>query len=247
MTLRALVVDDEPRARARLKRLLDPHADVEVVGEASTGKQAVELVLTLRPDVVFLDVEMPEMTGTEAAARLRDYLPPSVRPALVFTTAHAEHAVQAFALQGLDYLLKPIERDRLAEALRRVRQARWAASPAVPSPPVFEPDSFLKGHHGRAIASIPVRSLLCVQVEDGVAWALTVDGERTRLSGSLAQLEAGLASSFVRVSRSCIVNAERVLRIRPVASSYEVELEGGHRVSVSRRRVKGLEAIIGLS
>jgi DNA-binding LytR/AlgR family response regulator len=128
VTLRALVVDDEPRARARLRRLLEPHSDVVVIGEAQTGAEAVAKTLELRPDIVFLDVNMPELSGTDAAARLRDYLPQSVRPAVVFTTAHAEHAVEAFALESVDYLLKPVERDRLAETLRRVRQAHWARS-----------------------------------------------------------------------------------------------------------------------
>lgn len=245
--IRALVVDDEPRARSRLRRLLEPHTDVVVVGEAATGSGAVKQVLALQPDLVFLDVRMPDGQGTEAVEQLRSFLPESVRPAVVFTTAHAEHAVQAFALEGVDYLLKPIERDRLAQALRRVRQSRWSQRPAAPMP-APEPDrGFLTGHHGASMASIAVGALLSIQVEDGVAFAHTVDGERTRLQGSLAELEAELSSPpFVRVSRSAIVNAERVLRIHPVGSSYEAELENGHRVAVSRRRVKRLEMAIGL-
>jgi two-component system LytT family response regulator len=248
MSIRALVVDDEPRARSRLIRLLEPHADVAVVGQAGTGEEAVRLVLSLKPDLVFLDVQMPELSGTDAAARLRDYLPQSVRPAVVFTTAHAEHAVRAFALESTDYLLKPIERDRLAEALRRVRQARWTPG-APPAPPPQEPPAqgFLTGHRGRAIESIPVGALLYLQVESGTAWAHTVDGARTRLAGGLTELMATLPSPpFVRVSRAAVVNTERALRLRPVGSSYEVELEGGHRVPVSRRRVKHLEGALGL-
>ena len=246
--IRALVVDDEPRARARLRRLLEPHTDIAVVGEAATGQQAVQQVLALRPDLVFLDVRMPDGLGTEAAEQLRSYLPESVRPALVFTTAHAEHAVQAFALEGVDYLLKPIERDRLAQALRRVRQSRWSAPAPAPAPsPVAPTEGFLTGHHGASIASIPVGSLLSIQVDDGTAYAFTTEGDRTRLQGSLAELEAELRSPpFVRVSRSAIVNTERVLRLHPVGSSFEAELEGGSRVAVSRRRVKRLEQILGL-
>jgi DNA-binding LytR/AlgR family response regulator len=248
MTIRALVVDDEPRARARLLRLLEPHADVVVVGQATTGAEAVRQVLSLQPDLVFLDIEMPELSGIDAAARLRDYLPQAVRPAVVFTTAHAEHAVEAFALESTDYLLKPIERDRLAEALRRVRKARWSSTPppAAAAPP--QPaEGFLTGHHGQAISSIPVGSLLFIQVEDATAWAHTTDGGRTRLTGGLAEVHAGLTSpAFVRVSRSAIVNAERVLRLRPLGSAFEAELEGGHRIAVSRRRARNLEAALGL-
>lgn len=245
MTLRALVVDDEPRARARLRRLLAPHTDVVVVGEAQTGSEAVAKTLSLRPDIVFLDVDMPEQSGTDAASRLRDYLPQSVRPAVVFTTAHAEHAVEAFALESVDYLLKPVERDRLAEALRRVRQSHWARTGAVPAAP--EPSAFLTAHHGRAIGSVAIGSLLFVQVEDGTAFAHTLNGDMSRLSGSLADIEAQLPSPpFARVSRSAIVHVERALRLWPSGSSVEVEMEGGQRVQVSRRRVKRLVALMGL-
>jgi DNA-binding LytR/AlgR family response regulator len=168
----------------------------------------------------------------------------------VFTTAHAEHAVEAFALEGVDYVLKPVERDRLAEALRRVRRTIWSRQPAPTGDqpaPAQAGAAFVTGHHGTAVSSIPVGSLRSVEVEDGVAWGCTVDGERTRLSGSLAELEAELPSPpFVRVSRSALVHVERALRLRPVGSSYEVELEGGARVKVSRRRVKRLESLMGL-
>jgi len=247
MTIRALVVDDEPRARSRLLRLLEPHADVVVVGQAETGDQALRKVLELRPDLVFLDVQMPGLTGTQALERIRDYLPQAVRPAVVFTTAFAEHAVQAFALEGTDYLLKPIERTRLAEALRRVRQARWSVStPAVPAPRP-QSEGFLTGHQGRALESVPLGALLCIQVEDGTARAFSVDGGRVRLTGGLTELFGKLPTPpFIQVSRSAIVHAERVLRIHPSGSSFEAELEGGMRVGVSRRRVKALEAAMGV-
>lgn len=247
--IRALVVDDEPRARARMIRLLAPHSDIEVVGQATDGEQAVRLVLSLRPDLVFLDVQMPGLTGTEALARVHDYLPQTVRPAVVFTTAHAEHAVEAFALEGTDYLLKPVERDRLAEALRRVRQSHWAQPAPVPATPVSPPAAggFISGHHGRAVESIPVGALLYVEVEDGTARAYTVDGARVRLAGGLTELHAQLPSPpFVQVSRSAIVHSERVLRLRPRGSSFEAELEGGHRIGVSRRRAKALEQLLGV-
>jgi two-component system LytT family response regulator len=247
--IRALVVDDEPLARSRLRRLLEPHADVVVVGEAVNGDDAMRQVMELRPDLVFLDVRMPGTLGTEVAERLRSYLPETVRPAVVFTTAHAEHAVEAFALEGVDYLLKPVDRDRLAEALRRVRRQIWAARPtgSIPVPEPRPEPSFLTGHHGSALESVPIGALCSVEVEDGTAWAVTVEGDRTRLSGTLAEVEDQLPSPpFVRVSRGAIVNTERALRLRPKGSSFEVELQGGIRVAVSRRRVKRLEQLMGL-
>lgn len=248
--LRALIVDDEPLARSRLRRLLEPHTDVLVVGEATDGEAALRQTMALRPDVIFLDIRMPGAAGTEVAQRLRTYLPESVRPAVVFTTAFADHAVEAFALEGVDYLLKPVDRDRLSEALRRVRRQLWASSsrgaPAAPEAPPAVP-AFLTGHHGAALESVPVGSLVSIEFEDGVAWGQRVDGERTRLSGTLAELEDRLPSPpFVRVSRSALVHIERVVRLRRVGSGFEVELQGGTRVLVSRRRVGRLEHVLGI-
>jgi len=240
--LRTLLVDDEPRARARMRRLLEPHADVCVVGEAGSGREAVEQVMRLQPDLVFLDVRMPGGLGTEAAARLRDYLPDGVRPALVFATAHAEHAVEAFALEGVHYLLKPVERDALAEALRRVRRAQWRRAGAAPV--VAPAPAPLVGHRGTATLPVAVHAVRLVQVEGGVAFATTVDDERVRLTGSLAELEAELPTPpFVRVSRGALVHGERVVALHR-GSGVEVELEGGARVKVSRRRVKAVEALL---
>jgi len=241
-TIRALVVDDEPLARARLCRLLAAHPDVAVVGEAATGEQALERTLTLRPDVVFLDIQMPGASGTEVAQRLVSWLSERVRPAIVFTTAHAEHAVEAFAVGSVDYLLKPIERDRLAEALRRVRRVGWASSPAEPVAPAV-----VTGHHGTALSAVPIASIRVVEVEDGTAWASTADA-RTRLGEGLAEVESSLPSPpFFRVSRGAIVNVERVLKLHPGESgTWEAELEGGRRIGVSRRRAGRLRQLLGL-
>jgi two-component system LytT family response regulator len=248
VTIRVLVVDDEPLARARLCRLLAAHPDVTVIGEAATGDEALARTLALRPDVLFLDIVMPGPSGTEVAARLVSWLSERVRPAIVFTTAHAEHAVAAYALEGLDYLLKPVERDRLAEALRRVRRSLWSAGtpePAQPSPP---PDVFLTGHHGTALSAVPIGAIRAVEVEDGTAWATTEGGARTRLGEGLAEIEATLPSPpFLRVSRSALVNTERILKLHPKDSgTWEAELEGGIRVAVSRRRAPRLRTLLGL-
>ncbi|MBX2800389.1 MAG: response regulator transcription factor [Myxococcales bacterium] len=249
--IRALLVDDEPRARDRLRRLLTSHADVQVVGEASTGEEALEQALSLRPDVVFLDVQMCGMSGTDVAEQLVAYLPESVRPAVVFTTAFSEHAVKAFAVDSLDYLLKPIERDRLAEALRRVRRVAWAqhsTADANAVPPRPAAPAVLTGHHGASQQPVAVGAITAIEMDDGVAWANTVDGGRTRLGDNLAEIEASLPSpAFVRVSRSAIVHVERVERLTPSSSgTWEAVLECGRRVGVSRRRAKHLKDAMGL-
>ena len=120
--LRVMIVDDEPRARARLRRLLAPH-EVDVVAEAGTGTEALQRVVEARVDLLFLDIEMPGPSGMDVAEQLQSLLPDEVRPLVVFTTAYSEHAVEAFHVGGTDYLLKPVERDRLAEAMGRVHRA----------------------------------------------------------------------------------------------------------------------------
>ena len=248
MTIRALIVDDEPRARARMRRLLEPHDDVVVVGEAGSGEAALQQTLSLRPDVLFLDIHMPGGDGTTVAARLRDYLPESVRPQVVFTTAHAEHAVEAFGLDILDYLLKPIERDRLADCLRRVRRALWGGARSTAAPVTPAAPAVLTAHHGASLSAIAVGSLTSVELEGGVAFAYTVDGARHRLGESLAEVEAALPSPpFVRVSRGALLALDRVERLVPGESgTWSAVVEGGRTVGISRRRAKRVRELLDL-
>jgi serine phosphatase RsbU (regulator of sigma subunit) len=117
VTIRAVIVDDEPPARRRLRQLLEAHGGVAVVGEAGSGAEALALVRERRPDVLFLDIEMPEVRGTTLAAAL-----PEPRPFVVFATAYERYAIEAFACQATDYLLKPVNRGKLAATLERIRQ-----------------------------------------------------------------------------------------------------------------------------
>jgi DNA-binding LytR/AlgR family response regulator len=252
MNIRALVVDDEPLARARMRRLLEPHGDVAVVGEAAHGEAAVQQVLALRPDLVFLDIHMPGLDGTAVASRLRDYLPEGVRPWVVFTTAHPEHAVDAFGLECLDYLLKPVERDRLAECLRRVRRAVWAqgrfAPGAAPGAASAPGPVTLTGHRGAALEAVPVQGIVSLHSDEGVAFACTSDGQRHRLGEGLAEVEARLPSPpFVRVSRSAIVHLERVDRlVRHADGTWSAVMDDAREIPVSRRQVKGLRELLGV-
>ena len=125
MSMLAVVVDDEPLARRRLRRLLGAHEDVEVVGEATNGDEAVAVVLESRPDVLFMDVRMPGSDGLQALRMLREKLPADVLPMVVFTTAYEEHAVEAFELEGTDYLVKPVDKAALARSMQRLRRGLW--------------------------------------------------------------------------------------------------------------------------
>jgi DNA-binding LytR/AlgR family response regulator len=126
--IRALIVDDEQPARGELRYLLSAHPKVEVVGEAATSGEALALADSVRYDVVFLDIELPGMTGLEVARLVLDR---SERPAVVFVTAHDRYAVDAFAVEAFDYLVKPVEPERLARVVERLEQARKRETPAV--------------------------------------------------------------------------------------------------------------------
>lgn len=255
MTIRTLVVDDEPLARRRLKRLLAEHSDVEVIGEAADGDEAVRSVLELQPDLVFLDVRMPESTGIEALEAMHEQLPDTVRPLAVFTTAYEEHAVEAFALEGTDYLIKPIDKEQLTRALRRVREALWTrrgrgdgddATESEATAPQFT--AFLAAHRAGKIINLAIEDIGCVAVEDTITWAHTPQG-KYRLKAALHEIEERLPSPpFVRVSRSTIVNLEWIDHLSPMFSgTYKASLRGaiGIEVHVSRRRARRLRELLG--
>lgn len=237
--MRALLVDDEQPARERLRRLLQAHPAIEIVGEAEDGVQALEKIAELHPDLVFLDVQMPGCTGLEVVAALA-----APRPKIVFCTAFDEYAVDAFELHAVDYLLKPVSRARLSKAIERLIER-----------PAAEADTGL-ARAGRAIAGRPARFLArkgaryCVVPRDEVLCFLT-DGGLTMLQTadqhywmepSLAELEERLdPDSFFRVSRAAIVRLDAVREVVPHGTGQgQVRLTNGLEIEVSRRRYPDL-------
>lgn len=249
MTLRVIVVDDEPLARKRLRRLLAAHADVEVVGEAASGDEAVGLCLRERPAVVFLDIHMPGSTGTEALRAMRAAWGDGEPPQAVFTTAHREHAVEAFELDGADYLLKPIEAERLAVTLERLRTRLAEATLEIAAPASEDArPGFLAAHLGERIVSLAYEEVAYVQLEGSTAWAVNARG-RYRLRATLSELEARLPSPpFVRVSRSCLVHLAWIEHFEPEDSgTFSARLRSplGTTIAVSRRRARRLRELLG--
>ncbi len=237
--IRALIVDDEPLGRSRLARLLADHPDVEIVGEAATGGAARAQVLTLRPALVFLDVQMPQEDGPTALRLLRETLPEASMPFVVFTTAHAEFALDAFELEALDYLLKPVERAGLARALKRVRsRIGTSRSPAAGAGRVM-------AHRGTRSIPLEIATIAAVVVEDRIAWAWTPAG-RFRLGGTLRELQAQLPDAFVQVSRAAVVRPSEVTSLKPLASgTFEATLRDvDGTLHISRRRARELKPLL---
>jgi DNA-binding LytR/AlgR family response regulator len=242
--LRVLVVDDEAAARRRLAGLL-AELDEEVVAEAADGLEALRLVPQLRPDLLLLDIAMPEVDGFDVAAHL-----PEPRPLIVFQTAYDEYALQAFEHEALDYVVKPVSRERLERALERARlrlaerrrqelsgelldQLRRAVgSAAVPG---RRSRLLVRDRAGHRLLHWREVSRFCA--EQGLVYAVTAEG-RHLVEASLQQLEERAAGAFIRANRSELVHLDHVARIvRSGDGSALLTLDDGTRVRVSRRRV----------
>jgi len=239
--MRALLVDDEEPARNRLRRLLAEVADVEIVGEAGDGERAMEEIARLTPDVVFLDIQMPGCTGMEVAASLAN-----PRPHIIFCTAFDQFAVDAFELSAVDYLLKPVNRARLAQALDRVRQGSRSDDAIEKATLAAAPPARFLARRGTAYRVVPGRDVLCFASEDGITKLYAVD-QHYWMSPTLNDLEARLdARQFFRISRAAIVNLDAVREVAPTAGGHgEVTLKDGSKHEVSRRRFKELTERLG--
>jgi two-component system LytT family response regulator len=243
--LRAVIADDERPARAFLRNALKKRPDVEIVGEAENGAEAVRLIEAERPDVAFLDLQMPELDGL-SVVRLVDR---RHMPFVVFVTAYEEHAVKAFEVNAVDYLLKPVSPERLAEAiarlqerLDRVDQRASAASRLARAARVLEPavhPGYLERIPVRRrddFALVPVRQLATLVAEGELVHLSTVKGERYTLAYRLKDLEARLdPARFVRIGRGTIVAADLIARVQPLPGGLHlVTLSTGEELQVSR-------------
>jgi two-component system LytT family response regulator len=239
----AFVADDEPVARAGLRAMLSAFDWVAVVGEAADGESAVREVERLRPELVFLDVQMPGLLGTDVLRRLER--PPFV----IFTTAYSEHAVTAFELGAVDYLLKPFGPSRLAAAMERVRGALGEPAPAdaverLSGALAGGPISRLFVRSGGTLVPIPVERVSWFEA-DGDYVTAHAGNAKHLLHLSLARLEARLdPRRFVRVHRAHIVNLDQVRAFRRDArGNLEAELLDGARVPVSRARAQEIRSL----
>lgn len=243
--MRAVIVDDERLARSRLRRLLASHRDVEVVAEAADGEEALARVAEAAPDVVFLDVRMPELDGLEVARRL----PAQAR--VVFTTAYDEYAVEAFAAAAVDYLLKPIEPARLAAALDRVRQLKSGDQRADLerllerlTGPGAAPR--ITARRGDTIRVFDPREIRRFHAADRYT-VFRHGGGEFLLDDSIVALEKRLAPlGFVRVHRAELINLAHVRALRREDDRTQVELDDGQRAVVSRRHLKRLKERLGI-
>lgn len=274
--LKALIVDDEPPARKRLRRLLEPHVHegrIDVIGEASDGVEALDLLEKVGADIVFLDIQMPELNGFDVLERLS----PECRPVVVFTTAYDSYALRAFEANAIDYLLKPVSKERLAETVARASRASRRSDARTISGERLEKllhwiDAQHEAEQEEVVEkrtpvrqlSVPVRDrilliaverVISAEINEGITRVFVRDeDERAPRPGvrqhvvdyTLDQLESMLPSDrFMRVHRSSIVQLEAIQELIPWFSGrYKLVLYGDHEVIASRERSKHLRDVL---
>jgi len=247
--LTALITDDEPLARLHLRRLLEA-AQVEVVGEADNAAVALQLTEDLRPDLLFLDIQMPGLSGMQAAGALL-YLEHA--PLLVFVTGYSEHAVAAFEQDALDYLVKPVAPDRLAKTLVRARERltdvreRQREQRQVLERAAAQPLQRLPIREDYAVRLLRVEEIVCAVAREKRVFVRTQAGEH-RTYYTLTQLESLLpADLFLRIHDSCIVNLNLIEEVLFLGNhSYAVRLSIGLQLPVGRTRYPELQRRLGL-
>ena len=242
--IRALLVDDEELARHVLRELLKCHPEVEIAGECANGFDALKAVAEQKPDLIFLDVQMPKLTGFDVLELIGTEIP------VVFVTAYDQHAMRAFEVHAVDYLLKPVGRERFEAALTRAKERvmEKRPMPAELAATARPPQQFLERvvvRDGTRVTLIPVAKLDYVEAQDDYV-ALASQGAKHLKQQTIASVEAALdPARFVRIHRSYIVNFERVARIEPYGKDSRLAiLSDGTRLPVSRTGYARLKSLL---
>lgn len=242
MTLRCFIVDDEPLARLRIEDLVEDAKDADVVGSFGDPRRALDRILTDAPDLVFLDVQMPGMTGIELLGEMRATLDDGARPYVVLVTAFDDYALEAFEFEALDYLVKPFDDGRFHATLRRANE-RIALRESAQRAATSEADPVRLGEGDAALRVWPA-SVTWVEA----AGHLVLVHMRTRTAHTrarMAEVEETLAPhGFVRVHRSALVNVSCVETVEVVGGERQLRLVDGSMVSVSRRRWERVSAAL---
>ncbi len=249
--LRVVIADDERPARNFLKNLLVEFDDVEIVGEAENGAEAVELIKKTKPDLALLDLQMPELNGIDVVRSLRK----NQIPLVAFVTAYDEYAVQAFEVNAVDYLLKPVEKARLRETLQRAHERLEkidfreieakklrSAIETYEASTNFEYLKRIPVKKRDEIFLVPVREVVSVVADGELLHITTIHNRRYTINYRLKDLEARLSpEKFIRISRSALVNLEMIMKINSMpGGTYMVVLKNSQQLPVSRLQSKVL-------
>jgi two-component system LytT family response regulator len=211
---KTIIIDDEQLARQRLARLLKPFDEIDIIAEAFNGQDGLEKIEKLHPDLVFLDIEMPVFSGFEMLSRLKH------QPKVIFITAYDQYAVKAFEEDSLDYLLKPVETERLEKTIKKLRQTQ------SPPPDYLQLEALLKQlHHKNEVKTLTVKigdkillikldSIIYIEAEDKYVFLHTSDGRKHLTDFTIGSLEEKRPGQFVRIHRSYLINSDHIKEIR---------------------------------
>jgi two-component system, LytTR family, response regulator LytT len=250
-TLATLIVDDEPLASSELGYLLKDFPDVEIVGSGTNGLEALELIERLEPDLVFLDVQMPGLDGMGVVRKLKEEGAPL--PYFVFVTAYDQYAVEAFRLQAMDYLLKPVEKERLAESIERARRAQQQdRKPAAPVPALRTTPQrtklLIRSNNRNFI--VDAQDLIYATIDDGLITLVASNVEGQSNYRTIEELQTQLdPDAFWRVHRSYLVNIHKIKEVIPwFKSSYQLRMADARHseIPVSRVQTKRLRELLKL-
>ena len=210
---KAIVIDDEPAARRLMKSLLEEHQDVvEVIGEAGNGRDAIAIIEEMKPDVIFLDIQMPDITGFEVIDKLK------IKPNIIFTTAYEQYAIKAFETFSIDYLLKPVKEERLANSISKLQQFGRLQQPIdlaglqeiIRQYQLPQKASALPIKTGDRINLIRFENISYLEANDKYVFIYTIEGQKHITDQSLLALEEKLPPTFYRIQKSYIINKDRI-------------------------------------
>jgi two-component system LytT family response regulator len=239
--MKALIIDDERLARVELKRLLSPHKDINIVGEAVNVDDALSKITELSPDLIFLDIQMPGKNGFELLEELDSV------PTVIFTTAYDEYALKAFEYNALDYLLKPIEPKRLEDTIKKVIERNKKDTAASLEQPVLKEEDQIFVKDGEKCWFVKLSTIRLMESEGNYV-RLYFDDNKPLILRTLNYLDERLDSkTFFRASRKHIINLKWIESIEPwLNGGLLVKLKGGNKVEVSRRQAIKFKEMLSL-
>jgi len=242
--MRAVIVDDEDLARQVVRELLEAHPEIEIVSECANGFEAVKAITELKPDLLFLDIQMPKLDGFEVLELIGTDM------AVIFATAYDQHALRAFEVHAVDYLLKPFGAERFEQALARARKRMGEKMPPAPElkASTRAPGEFAERivvRDGTRVHIIPIGKLDYAEAQDDYV-ALASEGKKHLKQQTISSLETSLdPARFLRIHRSYIVNLERVTKIEPYGKDTHLSiLSDGTRLPVSRSGYGRLRTVL---
>ncbi|WP_129728550.1 LytR/AlgR family response regulator transcription factor [Ectobacillus funiculus] len=243
---KAFIVDDELLAREELKYVLRRGKQVEIVGEAETAEEALEQVVSLQPDLVFLDIQLSDESGLDVAKRLKELQQPSI---VVFVTAYDEHALQAFELNALDYILKPFDESRIEQALEKIKRIKQPTRTEfiVQNPIRGARTGKLAIEADERIVLADMEYIVFIGLVDGKTVIKTLE-QQYAVNDALITIEKKLPhDTFMRVHRAFIINLKHIVEMEPwFHSTYNLTMKDGSKVPVSRTYMKELKEVLGL-